>query len=172
MLIKKICLGILISFLFLTAYIIQAGIALVDVKTPEVHLWIPVPVALGHLAGEFVDLPQIDKKEWAELMEHRAAVTEILRQLRYLPDANFVEVEKAEEHIRIYKQADALWVSVNTPQEKVEVRLPLKMVEHLIAVLNSQHPTVGDIISCLEWQTSGDLVRVDTGRERVRISLL
>jgi hypothetical protein len=172
MLFKKICLGILISFLLLATYAIQAGIAIVDVNTPDLRLWIPVPIVLGHVAGEFVDLPLHQERDFRELLEYKEVAAQLLRQLKDIPDADLVEIQRANEQVRIFKQADAIWVKVINPNGKIQVRVPLKAVENLVAVLESPNATVGDLISCLEWQRSGDLVHIENGKEKIRISIL
>ncbi len=165
-------MGILISFLLMAALVIQAGIAIVDIKTDDTRLWIPVPLLVGHVAGAFIDLPISKDKDFKEFMEYRPVIVELLKQFKDLPDAELVSVEKRNETVRIFKRADALWVKVEDANEKVQVRITTKMFERMIAVLESPHPTVGDLVSCLEWQASGDLVRVENEREKIRISIL
>jgi hypothetical protein len=172
MVLKKIALGLLISLLVMVALVVQAGIAIVDIRTPDTRLWIPVPLLLGHIAGEFVDLPLNKDEDLKEFMEYRPLIAELLKQFKNLPDVELVSVERHDEQVRIYKQADALYVKVNAKAETVQVRIPLKTIEKMTAVLESPHMTVGDLVACLEWQASGDLVRVENAHERVRISIL
>lgn len=171
MILKNILLGFLIVSAVLAAYVIHTGIAVLHVKTPDVHLWIPVPVALGHLAGNFVKLPLAKASQWEKFREHRKDIIDIVRQLKEVPDADLVEVTNAKEHVRIFKRADALHVHVETPREQVKVRLPLRSVERLIETLSQSPANVGTLVACLEQQPSGDLVHVKTDREEVRVSI-
>lgn len=168
---KYIFLTILVLSLLLVGYVIQAGIAVVHVRTPDARVWVPVPVALGHLAGSLIDIPLKMEKEFQEVWQHREAIAEVLRQLPGLPDADFVQVDKGKEHVRIFKRGDSLFVQVDTPKEKVNVRIPIQTVERLVEALQKPNASVGDLFACLEWQPAGDLVYVKTDHEEVRISL-
>lgn len=168
---KYIFLGFLVFMLLLVSYVIEAGIAIVHIKTPDARIWVPVPVALGHLAGKMVDIPLKMEPDFQEIWQYREAAVEILRQLPGLPDADFVEVSKAQEHVRIFKRADSLYVQVDNPNEKVSIRLPIHTVERLIEALENPNPNLGDLVACLEWQPSGEVVHVKTQNEEIRISI-
>lgn len=168
---KYIFLGVLTCFLLLVGYVVQAGIAIVHVRTPDTRLWVPVPVALGSIAGHLINIPLKMDRDFQEVWQYREAAAEILRQLPGLPDAEFVEVRRSREHVRIFKRADSLHIQVDTPKEKVNVRLPIQTVERLVEVLSDPSASMGDLFACLEWQSAGDLVYVKTDREEIRISL-
>jgi hypothetical protein len=168
---KYIFLGLLICFVLVVGYVVQAGIAVVKVKTPDARIWVPIPVALGHLAGDFIDLSLRQEEEFQEIWQHRQVVAEVLKYVPGMPDADLVEVRNGQEHVRIFKKEDFLCVQVDAPREKVNVRLPVQTIERLVEVLNDPHASIGDLIACLEWQTAGDLVYVKTDKEEVRISL-
>src|SRR6478736_3906045 len=102
-----------IVVLLLTAYVIHAGFVVVRVKSPDTNLWIPVPIALGHLAGTFFTLPLPHDTEFEKAMEYREAATEILSQIKDLPDSDFVEITKPNEHVRIFKRGNSLCIHVD-----------------------------------------------------------
>src|SRR5258706_3895638 len=168
---KYIFIGLLTCFLLLVGYVVQAGIAIVHVRTPDTHLWVPVPVALGSIAGRLVDLPLKMERDFQEVWQYREATAEILRQLPGLPDADFVEVRSGHDHVRIFKRADFLYLQLDNPTEKVNVRLPIQTVERLVEVMGDPNVSLGDLLACLEWQSAGDLVYVKTDKEEIRISL-
>jgi len=168
---KYIFIGLLTCFLLLVGYVVQAGIAIVHVRTPDTRLWVPVPVALGSIAGRLIDVPLKMERDFQEVWQYREAAAEILSQLPGLPDADFVEVRNGRDHVRIFKRADFLHIQVDNPTEKVNVRLPIQTVEQLVEVLSDPNASVGDLFACLEWQSAGDLVYVKTKNEEVRISL-
>lgn len=172
LLLKNICLGFLLFSLLMTAYLVGSGIALVEVNADDTHLWIPVPLAIGHLAGKLVNVPIERHPAWKRAMEYREEFSALLRQLKEIDKAELVEVKNPKEHVRIYKQADALYISIQSAQEKVLVRIPVQAMENLAKVFQSSKVTIGDLVACLEWQKSGDLVFVENGKERVRISLM
>src|SRR5262245_58686325 len=153
---KYIFIGLLTCFLLLIGYVVQAGIAVVHVRTPDTKLWVPVPVALGSIAGHLIDIPLKMERDFREVWQYREAAAEILRQLPGLPDAEFVEVRNGNEHVRIFKKADFLHVQVDSPAEKVNVRLPIKTVEHLAEALSDSNVSVGDLFASLEFQAAGD----------------
>jgi len=168
---KYIFIGLLTCFLLLVGYVVQAGIAIVHVRTPDTRLWVPVPVALGSIAGGLVDVPLKMERDFQEVWQYREAAAEILRQLPGLPDAEFVEVRSGRDHVRIFKRADFLHIQVDNPTEKVNVRLPIQTIERLAEVMSDPNASVGDLFACLEWQSAGDLIYVKTQNEEVRISL-
>jgi hypothetical protein len=171
MTLKNVMLGFLAVVLVLVGYAVHAGIAIISVHSPNENLWIPVPVALGHVVGKFIDLPIPKQGEIETLMEYRAVAADLLRQLHDLPDCSLVEVDSRNEKVRVFKQGDNLCVNVDDHNEHVKVRLPLRTVDRFVEALDKEHLTVGDLVACLEWQPSGDLVHVKSDNEEVRISI-
>jgi len=171
MTLKNFCIGFLIATLLLIGYVVEAGIAVVHVKTPDTHIWIPVPVAVGHLVGKFIDLPLSQEPEFETLLDYGEEAVEIVRQLKDLPDSILVEVSKTRERVRIFKRGGSLCIDVDNANEKVKVRLPLHAAEGLLEALSHRHVNVGDLVACLEWQPAGDIVHVKNGNEEVRISI-
>jgi hypothetical protein len=168
---KYIFLAILIALVLLIGYVVQAGFAVVHVKTPDARVWVPVPLAFGHLAGYLLDIPLKTDGKFQEVWQYRDAAAEILRQLPGLPDADLVQVDSGQEHVRIFKRGDALFVQVDTPREKVNVRLPMQTVEQLADALEKPNANLGDLVACLDSKSSGDVVYVKTDSEEVRISV-
>jgi hypothetical protein len=171
MTLKNFFTGFLIVILLATIYVIHAGFVVIHVKSPEANVWVPVPIALGHLVGAFVNLPLTCQPEFEKALEYREAVTEILSQLKDLPDADLVEVTKPKEHVRIFKRGNSLCIDVDNANEKVKVRVPLRTAERLLQALNRRNVNIGEVVACLEWQPSGDIVHVQTGQEEVRVSI-
>jgi hypothetical protein len=168
---KYIFVGLLAAFLLFVGYVVQAGIAIVRVKTPDARLWVPVPVALGTIAGHLVDVPLKWDHHCQEVWQYREAIAEMLRQLPSLPDADFVEIRKGREEVHIFKRDDFLYVRVDHPGEKVDIRLPIQTVDRLAKVLGDPDASLGDLFGCLQWQEAGELVRVETNGEEIQISL-
>jgi hypothetical protein len=171
MTLKNVLLGFLIGSLLLVGYAVHAGVAIVRVKDSDTNLWIPVPIALGHLVGNFIDLPLPKDEQVEEFLEFRPAVAEILRQLHDLPDCTLVEVDKRNEKVRISKQGNFLLVIVDDPTDHVRLKIPLETADRLMEAIDKPHPTVGDLVACLEWQPAGDVVYVKSANEEVRISI-
>jgi hypothetical protein len=117
----------------------RQGTAVVQVqeKGPDgVNLWIPVPVSLAGAAMRFIpkqDLPPVDPEVAAAL----PTLQEIARELDRMPDAVLVEVESADEWVRISKKDGRLVVEVDDPDARVHVSLP--------------PGALGEIVSHLGW---------------------
>jgi len=171
MTVKNFFIGLLIVTLLVVGYVVEAGIAVVHVKTPDTHIRVPVPVALGHLVGKFIDLPISSEPEFEKLLEYREAAAGILHQLKELPDSDLIEVSKTKEHVRIFKRGDSLCIDADNANEKVKVRLPLRTAERLLEAMSYHHVNVGDLVACLEWQPAGDIVHVKNGHDEVRVSI-
>ena len=90
LIIKKIFLGFLIIFLLFGAYAVHAGVAVVQVKSPDTQLWIPVPIALGQLAASFIKLPLSKREKFRELLQYRELLQEGVNELVNMPDADLV----------------------------------------------------------------------------------
>jgi hypothetical protein len=168
---KSVLTGFLIVLLLFAAYVVNAGFVVVRVKSPETNLWIPLPIALGHLVGAFVNLPIPHNPDIEEALKYREAAEEILSGLADLPDSELVEVTKPKEHVRIFKRGTSLYADVDNLREKVKVQIPLKTLKRLLQAIDHQNVNVGQLAACLAWQASSDLVHVQNGQEEVRISI-
>ena len=168
---KNFVTGFLIVVLLLTLYVIQAGFVVVHVKSREANIWVPVPIAMGQLVGAFINFPLHYQSEFEKALEYREAVTEILSQLKDLPDTDLVEVTRPHEHVRISKRGDSLWIDVKNAQEKVQVRLPLRTAEQFLRAFNHETVNVGEVMASIGSQPAGDIVYVQTGQEEVRVAI-
>ena len=68
---KKILLGCLAVFLLFMIYAVHAGVAVVQVKAPDTRLWIPIPIALAQLAGNFIEVPLSKQEEFRQFLQYR-----------------------------------------------------------------------------------------------------
>lgn len=168
---KDIAISFLILLVLLVGLAVHAGVAVVHVKTPDAQFWIPVPLALGHVAGYFINLPLPKEARLSKFLDYRQDVAQLVRQLQRLPDVDLLEVINPREHVRIYKNKNSLCIYVDSEREKVRVRLPLKALDRFIETMGKPSVHVGDLVACLEWQHPGELVHVTTPREEVMISI-
>src|SRR5213593_721852 len=132
---KKILLGCLAVFLLFMIYAVNAGVAVVQVKTPDTRLWIPIPIALAQLAGKFIEVPHFNQEEFRQILQYRELLKEGLNQLLEMPDTDLVEVRKAGEHVLIYKRGNCLLVDANDRGEQVKVRVPIQSLRRLLEAL-------------------------------------
>ena len=168
---KKIFLGFLIVFLLFITYSVNAGVAVVQVKTPDTRLWIPIPIALARLAGNFIEVPLSKQEEFRQFLQYSEVLKEGLKQLLEMPDTDLVEVRKAREHVLIYKRGNYLLMDANDHGEQVKVRVPIQSLQRLLEALRKPSPDVGDLIASLDLRGPGDLIYVKKSREEVRVSI-
>ena len=168
---KKILLGLLIIFLLFSAYAVHAGVAVVQVKSPDTQLWIPVPIALAQLAGRFVRVPLSKQEKFREVWQYRALLKEGMNELVNMPDADLVEIRKTDEHVLIYKRGDQILIDAYHRDEEVKLRIPIQSLQRLLEAVTEPSSDLGDLIASLELPPSGDVVYVKTKKEEVRISI-
>ena len=94
----------------------------------HVHLVVPaafIPVAMRFAPRNAMQNAPRQAGPWMPMVQR------IAQELRKYPDAEFVEVRDAEEHIVIYTQNGKLLVDVESPEETVHVACPLTTIEHI-----------------------------------------
>jgi ferredoxin-NADP reductase len=69
-------------------------------------------------------------------------VRALSKELKKYPDAELVEVEDANQHVRIRTHNGRLLIDVNAPDETVHVACPLAMIEDVSRQLEAQGPAV------------------------------
>jgi hypothetical protein len=171
LILKKIFLGLLMVFLLFSAYALHAGVAVVQVKSPDTQLWLPIPIALGQLAGSFIKVPLSKQEKLRHFLQYRELLKEGMNELLNMPDADLVEIRKADEHVQIYKRGNYLLLDANNRDEEVKIRVPIESLQRLLEAVSEPSPDLGGLIASLELPPSGDLVYVKTKREEVRISV-
>jgi len=92
----------------------------------HVHMW--VPAAAIPMAMHFVP-----DKHWRHASEHAREAMPILhaivKELKKYPDAEFVQVDDGDEHVRVRTHEGKLQIDVDDPHEKVHVLCPLSTIE-------------------------------------------
>ncbi len=117
-------------------YAFHSGIAVIDVrdKVEGKHVFIPVPVGL--LNHGINMLPgQMLHQVRGELGPHHRIIQKLSTELEKIPDTDFVEIRKSNERILISKSGRNLIIDVDTPNESVYVRVPIRSTGALIAKL-------------------------------------
>ncbi|HUG44870.1 MAG TPA: hypothetical protein VMN76_11590, partial [Acidobacteriota bacterium] len=114
--------------------IYQSGIGTVRVKTPDVSLFIPVPMGLIRVGLALTPAQHLDKIR-RELRPHREILTIAIGELVRAPDAVFVEVVDGSELVLIEKRGGNLYVTVHSDDEDVELKIPLHSVEEAVRAL-------------------------------------
>jgi hypothetical protein len=95
----------------------------------DIELRIPAALAQAALMLTPNDLICGGRQAMFDKMPLASAVC---RALQDTPDFVLVEVETADEHVRVEKRGHALFIDVNCPEETVRVRVPVKIVQGIV----------------------------------------
>ena len=142
MLLAKIGLGFFGTVAVAGAYTFHEGIMRVDedrVDGRHVHVWVPaaiVPMAMHVVPSRHLKHAVAQAGPWLP------TVRALSKELKKYPDAELVEVEDANQHVRIRTQHGRLLIDVNAPDETFHVACPLAMIEDVSRQLEAQGPAV------------------------------
>lgn len=142
MLLAKIALGFFGTAAVAGAYTFHEGVMRVDEDHSDgrhVHVWIPaaiVPMAMHVVPSRHLKRAVARAGPWLPTL--RA----LSKELKKYPDAELVEVEDANQHVRIRTRNGRLLIDVNAPDETVHVACPLAMIEDVSRQLEAQGPAV------------------------------
>jgi hypothetical protein len=124
------------------AYTFHEGVLKIDVDEQRsggnhVHLWMPaavVPMAL-HL------VPRQHLREVSQqALEAMPTARAFARGLRKYPDAELVEVQADDQHVRIRTADGTLEIDVTGEGQDIHVRCPLAMLEDITSQLEQTAP--------------------------------
>lgn len=126
------------------AVVFHEGVIRVDVVEQRqggqhVHLWVPatvVPVGL-HLAPK----KEIERAA-AETRQYLPLIRAVSHELQRYPNATFVEVQDAEQHVRISTQNGKIHIDVDSPDEVVHVAVPLETLLDVSDTLEANAPSI------------------------------
>jgi hypothetical protein len=131
MLLAKAALGLGGTLVLAGAYTMREGVIRIDVDEyrsggSHVHMW--VPAAAIPIAMHFVP-----DKHWRHASEHAREAMPILhaivKELKKYPDAEFVQVDDPDQHVRVRTHDGKLQIDVDDPDEKVHILCPLSTIE-------------------------------------------
>lgn len=90
-------------------------------------------------------------------------------ELRAAGDAEFVDVVDDDEHVRIYRQGERVFIDVDSDgEEKVRVEVPFSVVDVLLEGEGDELNIAGAIRE-LGAANNGEIIRVNDGDTTVRI---
>jgi hypothetical protein len=142
LLLAKAALGLGGTLVLAGAYTMREGVIRIDVDEyrsggSHVHMWVPaaaVPMAM-HLVPD---------KHWRHATDHARAAMPVLhavaKELKKYPDAEFVQVDDGDQHVRIRTVGGRLQIDVDAPDQKVHVRCPLSTIEDVTIQLEEHGP--------------------------------
>jgi hypothetical protein len=138
----KLGLGVVGTLAVAGAYTFHQGVIRVDVDEyreggSHVHLWAPaavIPTALHFVPQREVDRAMREAREWMPTARL------VARELGKLPDSTLVEVQDADEHVRVSTQDGALRIDVKDADEDVHVMVPLATIEDVTDQIAAGRP--------------------------------
>jgi hypothetical protein len=142
MLLAKIALGFFGTVAVAGAYTFHEGVIRVDedhFDGRHVHVWVPaaiVPIAMHVVPSRHLNRAVAQAGPWLPTLRGLA------KELKKYPDAELVEVEDANQHVRIRTHDGRLLIDVTEPGETVHVACPLAMIEDVSRQLEARAPAV------------------------------
>ena len=141
-LLAKAALGLGGTLVLAGAYTMREGVIRIDVDEfrsggSHVHMW--VPAAAIPMAMHFVP-----DKHWRHVSEQAREAMPILhafvKELKKYPDAEFVQVDDGDQHVRMRTHGGRLQIDVDAPNQKVHVLCPLSSIEDVTSQLEEHGP--------------------------------
>src|SRR5215470_10376803 len=140
MILAKIALGAVGTLAFATVYTFREGTISVDVDEhrpggSHVHFWVPatvVPAALHFVPN--------DKLQEAADRAHEALpiVKIVAEELEKYPNADFVQVDNENEHVKISVHGGKVYIDVKDKGDDVHLAVPIATIEDVIENLDSR----------------------------------
>ena len=140
----KVALGVAGTMALATVYTLREGMIRVDVdehQTNGSHVHLIVPAAVVPMALHFVPDDQLQRAE-EHADEWLPIVRAVAESLRQHPEANFVEVQDAnqQEHVQVRTVDGKVRVDVVDPGEEVHVACPIATIEDVAEQLGARKP--------------------------------
>jgi hypothetical protein len=105
----------------------------------HVHVWFPA--AIVPMAMHVVPSHQFEHAS-AQVGPWLPTIRTITKELKKYPEAELVEVENTDEHVRIRTHHGRLLIDVRDARETVHVACPLAMIEEVSRQLENKSPGV------------------------------
>ncbi len=142
LLLSKVALGFGCTVLVAGAYVFHDGVMRISVDEDRpngnhVHLYLPA--ALLPMAARIAPRQEVSNA-LHEAQDVLPAVNIALRELRKYPDADFVEVKDADEHVQIRTRGGKLLIDIESPRETVHLACPIPALVDLFGELESKRP--------------------------------
>ena len=144
MLLAKLALGVCSTVAVAGAYTFHDGVMRVDVDEDHsgghhVHVWAPaaiVPIAMHVVPNRHLEHAAVQIGPWLP------TIRALSKELKKYPEAELVEVESADQHVRIRTHFGKLLIDVTDSRETVHVACPLAVIDDVSSQLESISPAV------------------------------
>jgi hypothetical protein len=142
MLLAKTALGLGGTLVLAGAYTMREGVIRIDVDEyhsggSHVHMW--VPAAAVSMAMHFVPGKQM-RHASEQAGEALPILHVVVKELKKYPNAEFVQIDDNDQHVRMRTQGGRLQIDVDAPDQKVHVLCPLSTIEDVTSQLEEHAP--------------------------------
>lgn len=140
----KLAIGALLTVTLVTAFILRQGflVVRVDESAPGIHhfhLWLPATF----VSAAFAFTPKDKLRKAAEKAGPWLEVAHTsCEQLERTPDFTLADITDSTSHVTVQKRGDSMEISVDEPNDKVFVAVPLVSLESVTDRLQSARPTL------------------------------
>jgi hypothetical protein len=138
----KLALGFGGTLLLAGMYSFHQGVIRVSVdehRSGGGHFHLVLPAAAVPMATHFVPDRHLSHA-FEEAGPWLPAVRTLAKELRRYPDADFVEVTDASQHVRVRTRDGKLQIDVESPDETVHISCPLATLDDLSSALEARRP--------------------------------
>lgn len=134
MILAKLALGAAGTLAVATVYAFREGTIRVDVDEHKaggshVHIWVPaalVPATLHFVPDDKVQEAAVRAKEALPIAEI------VAKELENYPNAEFVQVDGDEEHVKVSVRSGKVYVDVQDHGDEVHVAVPVSTIRDVI----------------------------------------
>jgi len=141
-LLAKAALGLGGTLVLAGAYTMREGVIRIDVDEyrsggSHVHMW--VPAAAIPMAMHFVPEKHLHHAAY-EAREAMPILHAFVKELKKYPDAEFVQIDDGDQHVRMCTHGGKLQIDVDAPDQRVHVLCPLSTIEDVTSQLEERGP--------------------------------
>jgi hypothetical protein len=141
-LLAKAALGLGGTLVLAGAYTMREGVIRIDVDEyrsggSHVHMWVPaaaVPMAMHFVPDKCLHDAAHNAREALPILHA------LVKELKKYPEAEFVEIDDNNQHVRMRTHSGKLKIDVDAPNQKVHVLCPLSTIEDVTVQLQERGP--------------------------------
>ena len=142
MLLAKAALGLGGTLVLAGAYTMREGLIRIDVDEfrsggSHVHMWVPaaaIPMAMHFVPSKHMRHASEQAREALPILHA------FVKELKKYPDAEFVQIDDNDQHVRMRTHQGKLQIDVDAPDQKVYVLCPLSAIEDITSQLEEHAP--------------------------------
>ncbi len=142
MLLAKAALGLGGTLILAGAYTMREGLIRIDVDEfrsggSHVHMWVPaaaIPMAMHFVPSKHMRHASEQAREALPILHA------FVKELKKYPDAEFVQIDDNDQHVRMRTHQGKLQIDVEAPDQKVHVLCPLSAIEDITSQLEEHAP--------------------------------